>query len=227
MKRFAAIIILGLLPLLAPCAPAEPSPEEASEIVALRDSVRLLRQNVLELEQTLDAQGKGSLIDWRVFRQPGSMRGLKSFVVILFLASILLAALWASFRRRREKGVAVPSPSQDAGTESDHHLVCSLADWIAFMETTLGKMDPSVKGYRHLQHSVSQMKDNLAADGYEIVDMLGKPYHDGMKGTVSFEEDGTLEKGVRIITNVIKPQVNYRGEMIQASQITVSQNLED
>lgn len=227
MKRFAAIIVLGLFPLLAPCAPADPSPENASDLVALRDSVRLLQQNVQELEQALDAQGKGSFIDWRVFRQPGSMKGLKSFVIILFLAALLLAALWTSFRRRREKDAVVPTPLPESGTEADHRLVCSLADRIAFMETTLDKMDPSVKGYRHLKHSLTQMKDNLAAEGYEIVDMLGKPYHDGLKGTVSFEEDGTLEKGARIITNVIKPQVNYRGEMIQASQITVSQNPED
>ena len=116
----------------------------------------------------------------------------------------------------------VPAP---VGEDTDHSLIRSLADRITFMEMTLYRMDPSVRGYKHLKRSVGQMKDNLAANGYEIVEMLGKPYHEGMKATVSFEDDDTLESGSRIITNIIKPQINYRGEMIQASQISVSQNI--
>ena len=68
------------------------------------------------------------------------------------------------------------------------------------------------------------MKDNLLANGYEIVDMLGKPYNDGMKVTANFIEDEELEEGQKIITAVIKPQINYKGKMIQAANITVSQN---
>ena len=68
------------------------------------------------------------------------------------------------------------------------------------------------------------MKDNLLANGYEIVDMLGKPYDDGMKVTANFIEDEDLEEGQKIITAVIKPQINYKGKMIQAANITVSQN---
>lgn len=115
--------------------------------------------------------------------------------------------------------------SSTPGREEDHALIRSLADRITFMEMTLFKMDPSVRGYKHLKRSIAQMKDNLAANGYEIVEMLGKPFHEGMKATVSFEDDDTLEPGTRIITNIIKPQINYRGEMIQASQISVSQNI--
>ena len=226
MKRFAAILVLGLFPLLAPRAAGSTSAETSVDVEALRDSIRLLQQNVLELEQALDAQGKGSLIDWRVFRQPGSLKGLKSFVIILFLAAILLAALWTSFRHRRGKDAVAPSPSPATGMETEHRLVCSLADRIASMKMTLDKMDPSGKDYRPLMESITRMKDSLAAEGYEIVDLLGKPYDEGMKGTVSFKEDRSLEKGVRVITNVEKPQVNYRGEMIQPSRITVSQNTE-
>ena len=69
------------------------------------------------------------------------------------------------------------------------------------------------------------MKDNLQAYGYELVDMLGKPYNEGMKVTPSFVEDDNLEKGQQIISGIIKPQINYNGKMIQAAQITVSQNI--
>lgn len=109
--------------------------------------------------------------------------------------------------------------------EPDHSLVKALADRITFMEMTLYRMDPSIKGHKHLTKSIKQMKDNLLANGYEIVDMLGKDYVEGMKVSPSFNDDETIESGKRIITGITKPQINYKGQMIQAAQITVSQNI--
>ena len=112
-----------------------------------------------------------------------------------------------------------------ASSESERDLIKTLADRITFMEMTLYKMDSGVKGHKQLSRSISQMKDNLRASGYELVDMLGKPYSDGMKAVASFEDDDTIDEGARIITKVIKPQINYNGIMIQNAQITVSQNI--
>lgn len=114
--------------------------------------------------------------------------------------------------------------TQSSSSEPDHSLVKTLADRITFMEMTLFKMDSSVKGYKQLTKSISQMKDNLRANGYELVDMLGKDYNEGMKVTANFVEDENLDEGKQIITGIIKPQINYNGVMIQAAQITVSQN---
>lgn len=108
---------------------------------------------------------------------------------------------------------------------SDHSLIRTLADRITFMEMTLSKMDKNVRGYKQLSKSIAQIKDNLRANGYELVDMLGKPYNDGMKVTANFIEDEDLKEGEQIITGIIKPQINYKGVMIQSAQITVSQNI--
>ena len=108
--------------------------------------------------------------------------------------------------------------------EPDHSLVKTLADRITFMEMTLYRMDSSVKGHKQLSKSIAQMKDNLLANGYEIVDMLGKEYDEGMKVTANFIEDENIEVGKQIITGIVKPQINYQGVMIQSAQITVSQN---
>ena len=113
-----------------------------------------------------------------------------------------------------------------SSSEPDHSLIKTLADRITFMEMTLFKMDPKVKGYKQLSKSISQMKDNLLANGYELVEMLGKPYNDGMKAVANFNDDEEIEEGKRIITAIIKPQINYKGQMIQAAQITVSQNIQ-
>lgn len=117
--------------------------------------------------------------------------------------------------------------SKTAGTnpESEQKLITTLADRITFMEMTLYKMDSSVRGHKQLSKSIKQMKDNLLANGYELVDMLGKDYHDGMKVTANFVEDEELPSGKQIITGIIKPQINYNGKMIQSAQITVSQNI--
>lgn len=109
--------------------------------------------------------------------------------------------------------------------EPDHSLVKALADRITFMEMTLYRMDSSVKGHKHLTKTIRQMKDNLLANGYELVDMLGKEYVEGMKVVASFITDDSLEEGKQIITGIQKPQINFKGKMIQAAQIIVSQNI--
>lgn len=117
------------------------------------------------------------------------------------------------------------SVSGNSSSVQDHSLIKTMADRITFMEMTLFKMDPKIRGHKQLSKSISQMKDNLLANGYELVDMLGKPYNDGMKVSANFIEDEDVEHGKQIITGIIKPQINYNGIMIQSAQITVSQNL--
>ena len=123
------------------------------------------------------------------------------------------------------KQIASLSNITGGNTDSEQSLIKTLADRITFMEMTLYKMDNSVRGHKQLSKSIKQMKDNLLANGYELVDMLGKDYHDGMKVTANFIEDENLPEGKQIITGIIKPQINYNGKMIQSAQITVSQNL--
>ena len=123
----------------------------------------------------------------------------------------------------KQIGALVSAPG--VNTESEQKLITTLADRITFMEMTLYKMDNSVRGHKQLSKSIKQMKDNLLVNGYELVDMLGKDYHEGMKVTANFVEDEELPEGKQIITGIIKPQINYKGKMIQSAQITVSQNI--
>ncbi len=84
-------------------------------------------------------------------------------------------------------------------------------------------MDKDVKGLKQLSRSVQKLKDNLNANGYEIPELLGKQFNQGMKLiVVSSVPDDNLNKGDEIISKIIKPQVNHGGKMIQAAQIEVS-----
>ena len=109
--------------------------------------------------------------------------------------------------------------------EPDHSLALKVADEIVRIELNMSRMDSSIKGYKQLAKAVERIKDNFKANGYEIVDLLGKPYNEGMKVSANFVVDEDLEEGKQVITGITKPQVNYNGQMIQAAQITVSQNI--
>lgn len=112
------------------------------------------------------------------------------------------------------------------GTDKpDHSLALKVADEIVRIELNMSRMDSSIKGYKQLAKAVERIKDNFKANGYEIIDMLGKPYNEGMKVTANFVADEELEEGKQIITGITKPQINYNRQMIQAAQITVSQNI--
>lgn len=114
---------------------------------------------------------------------------------------------------------------KEGNDKPDHSLVVKLADEIARIETNLSKMDKSVRGYKQLVQAKDRMINNVRANGYEIISLLGQEYNDGMQFQTRFVPDESLPEGKRIITGMIKMQVNYNGKMIQPAEIVVSQNI--
>lgn len=107
--------------------------------------------------------------------------------------------------------------------EPDHSLALKVASEINLIERNINLMDKGTKGLKQLERSVAKLKDNLSANGYEMPELLGKQYHQGMKVIVTSSiPDENLEKGSEIITKVLIPQVNFNDKMIQSAQIEVS-----
>jgi translation initiation factor 2B subunit (eIF-2B alpha/beta/delta family) len=106
--------------------------------------------------------------------------------------------------------------------DDDHSLVLKIADRLTAMETNLYRMDPNTRGLNNLKNLVKSTKENFNAKEYEIVEMLGKEYKEGMEVIATFITSDEIEIGKQIITRVIKPQVNFKGQKIQAAQIEVS-----
>jgi len=104
----------------------------------------------------------------------------------------------------------------------DHSLVLKIADRLTAMETNLYRMDTNTRGLNVLKNLVKSTKENFSAKEYEIVDMLGKEYKEGMEVIATFIPSEEIELGKQIITKIIKPQVNFKGKKIQAAQIEVS-----
>lgn len=107
----------------------------------------------------------------------------------------------------------------------DHSLALKIANELVKIETVLSKMDSSIKGHSHLLKAVEHVKNNLKANGYEIINLIGQDYNEGMPFNARFIPDDTLPEGKRIISGVNKYQINYNDKMIQAADIVVRQNI--
>lgn len=121
-----------------------------------------------------------------------------------------------------EANITVLKSQNHEDVEVDHSLALKVADEIVRIQKNVSRMDENTKGLKQLIASVKRIQDNFASNGYEIVDMLGQSYDDGMKVSANFIPSEKLEPNEQIITKIIKPQVNYKRVMIQSAQIEVS-----
>ena len=107
--------------------------------------------------------------------------------------------------------------------EPDHSLALKVASEINLIERNINLMDIKTKGLKQLQASVGKLKDNLSANGYEMPELLGKQFHQGMRVIIASSiPDENIEKDSEVISKVLIPQVNYNDKMIQTAQIEVS-----
>lgn len=114
--------------------------------------------------------------------------------------------------------------TQSFEAEPDHSFAKKLASEINRISYNLSLMDDSVRGHRQLSSSVKRLKTTLENNDYEMVELLGVKYNPGMNINPEFITDENLEKGESIITKIIKPQLNYKGKLIQAAEVEVSTN---
>lgn len=122
-----------------------------------------------------------------------------------------------------ERSATNINPTSSGKEEVDHSLALKVADEIIRIQKNIMNMDQDTKGLKQLAASVKRIQENFEANGYELVEMLNKPYQEGLSASVTFRPDETLKPGEQIITRIIKPQVNFKGVMIQSAQIEVSQ----
>lgn len=109
--------------------------------------------------------------------------------------------------------------------KADHSLALKVADEIVRMQKNISRMDADIKGLKPLEKGIERIQANFAANGYEMVNLLNNDYDERMNiDVINFVEDDTLESGKKIISKIIKPQVNFNGILIQRAQVEVSQN---
>jgi len=138
------------------------------------------------------------------------------------LNSKLVEVLESQLKLKQEEKQIVQTNSNN---EIDHSLALKVADEIVRMQKNISKMDDDTKGLKPLVKGIERIQANFASNGYEMVNLLNKDYDERMNiDVINFITDENLTEGRKIITAVIKPQVNYNDVLIQRAQVDVSQN---
>jgi archaellum component FlaC len=123
----------------------------------------------------------------------------------------------------RERPVTSPPPQQDGALlPVDHTLPIKVGEEIFRMRQRLNALPAETKGLKPLQKSLERLEEEFNQQGYELVNMLGLKYNEGMRVKAKFIASDELEIGQAIITKVIKPQINFRDKAIQVAEIEVS-----
>ncbi|MEO6681866.1 MAG: hypothetical protein ABIN48_03485 [Ginsengibacter sp.] len=120
---------------------------------------------------------------------------------------------------------ALQSQSSISNEKTDHSLALKVADEIVRMKKNISKIDGDIKGLKPLEKGIERIQANFAANGYEIVNLLNTDYDERMNiDVINFIKNNILESEKRIVSRIIKPQVNFNGILIQRAQVEVSQN---
>lgn len=144
--------------------------------------------------------------------------------------SLRLVNMLTSFHLENKRLLTLTDRNQNSQNISDnsqlitdHSFAKRVADEIVRMQTNLSRMDESIKGFKQINASVRKLEQSLNANQYQLENLLNKAYDNGMNLQATFIEDENFNEGESIITRIIKPQINYKGKLIQAAQVEVSQ----
>jgi hypothetical protein len=112
--------------------------------------------------------------------------------------------------------------SEDA-SKPDHSIPLKVADEITRINAYANTLDPDSQDAKALKSSVKRLINTFKASQYEIIDLLGQKYDDGLKiSVISYIPDESLNKGEEVISKIHKPLVKFKGTQIQAAQVDVS-----
>ena len=141
----------------------------------------------------------------------------------MFLSLKLMNIIRDSFLKKQQQKDIDKIEVISETKQIDHSFAFRVADEIIRLQLNLSRMDESVKGFKQIKASVRKLEQSLNSNHYEIEDLLNKAYDNGMNLQASFVEDEELNENQAVITKIIKPQINYKGKLVQAAQVEVSQ----
>lgn len=132
------------------------------------------------------------------------------------LVEILQSQLSILKEERKTKGTTTD--------ESIHKLPLKVGEEIHRMRKRIENMPQDVKGLSALTNSLQRLEEEFNDSGYEIEEMLGKKYVDGMKVEARFVDKPDIPKGEEIITDVLRPEIKFKGVVIQVAKIEVGKS---
>jgi hypothetical protein len=106
--------------------------------------------------------------------------------------------------------------------DDTHLLPFKVADEIIRMRQRIASMPSDINGIAQLSKSLDRLEEELNILGFELPVLLNKPYSEGMTVHARFIQSENLKSGEKIITKVIRPQINYKGQLVQVAEVEVS-----
>lgn len=101
-------------------------------------------------------------------------------------------------------------------------LAFKVAEEITRMRQRIASMPSDISGIIQLSKSLDRLEEELNILGFELPVLLNKPYSEGMTVHARFIPSENLKSGEKLITKVIKPQINYKGQLVQIAEVEVS-----
>lgn len=109
-----------------------------------------------------------------------------------------------------------------ASEPADHAFPLTVAAEIHRMRKRIARLPSDTPGIKPLTQALERLERGLLEKEYEVVDLVGEKYVEGLNVKPRFIADDGLKPGEHVITNVISPQVNYQGLVLQIADVEVS-----
>ena len=104
-----------------------------------------------------------------------------------------------------------------------------VVDEIMTMENNIYQMtedEKNSRGLKRIIRAIRNLRNNYRTMGYDIPQLLGTEWKEGdVIEIVSELPDENIEKGKRIITRIVTPRIDFKGEMIQRAKVELKSNI--
>lgn len=230
MKKHIVIIYLLLLAVLVLTADRLSLQDE---ICRLGNATAFLEASNTDLKKNVTDQSRKIEMIQNVLAETGRVKSSEpAYWRIAFFAVILITVLLFLLMRRklslttaqfnREIRDIREGLNNDNTAEPDHTMPLRIGQEIHRMRKRIANMPRETKGIGALENSLKRLEESFNESGYEIIDLLGQPFMEGLTVHARFVPSETCRPGEKIISKVIQPQINYKGVLLQAAEVEVS-----
>lgn len=107
----------------------------------------------------------------------------------------------------------------------ERSTVFQMADGLAVLDANIFHLNSSCDGYDRLKSFADQVRTVLSSVGYQVDNLIGKPFDDNLHIVATFVNDSSYSKGSRVITAVKVPHITFHGVTVQKAHVVVTQNI--
>jgi hypothetical protein len=230
MKTYIIICLLALAVLIL-----------IADRISLQEEIRRLGNVTAFLEvsnadfkKTVSEQNrKIEIIQNMLAEKEISRSSEPAYWLIAFLAVILLLAMLFLLMRqklsltterldREMRDIRQFLNNNDDESKPDHSMPLRIGQEIHRMRKRIAAMPKETTDIRALENSLKRLEESFNESGYEIINLLGQPFTEGLTVHAIFAPSETCRPGEKIISKVIQPQINYKGVLLQAAEVEVS-----